>query len=52
MPSNNAFNKEEIVAFENLLEGFQDGLVISKAANIYQTDSSACMLFSNDSTFY
>ena len=36
----NAFNKEEIVAFENLLEGFQDGLVLSKAANIYQTDQT------------
>ena len=36
----NAFSKEEIVAFENLLEGFQDGLVISKASNIYQTDQT------------
>lgn len=34
----NAFNKEERVAFETLLEGFQDALVLSKAANIYNTD--------------
>lgn len=36
----NGFSKEEVVAFENLLEGFQDGLVISKAANIYNTDAT------------
>lgn len=36
----NGFSKEEVVAFENLLEGFQDGLVISKAANIYNTDQT------------
>lgn len=36
----NAFSKEEVVAFENLLEGFQDGLVLSKAATIYQTDQT------------
>jgi len=36
----NAFSKQEIVAFENLLEGFQDGLVISKNATIYQTDQT------------
>lgn len=34
----NSFNKEERVAFELLLEGFQDALVLSKAANIYNTD--------------
>ena len=34
----NSFNKEERVAFELLLEGFQDALVLSKAASIYNTD--------------
>jgi hypothetical protein len=34
----NSFNKEERVAFELLLEGFQDALVMSKTANIYTTD--------------
>lgn len=34
----NAFNKEERVAFELLLEGFQDALVLSKAAHVYNTD--------------
>lgn len=35
----NAFNKEERVAFENILEGFQDALVLSRAASVYSTDS-------------
>lgn len=35
----NAFNKEERIAFENILEGFQDALVLSKAAAVYSTDS-------------
>jgi hypothetical protein len=34
----NAFSKEERVAFELLLEGFQDACVLSKAASIYNTD--------------
>lgn len=34
----NAFNKEEIVAFEQLLEGFQDALVLSRNVSVYQTD--------------
>lgn len=34
----NAFNKEERVAFELLLEGFNDGLVMSKNVATYQTD--------------
>lgn len=34
----NAFSKEERVAFELLLEGFQDALVLSKAASVYNTD--------------
>ncbi|MFB1502125.1 P22 phage major capsid protein family protein [Thiocapsa sp. N5-Cardenillas] len=33
----NAFNKEEIVAFERILEGFHDALVMSKAVNVYRT---------------
>lgn len=35
----NAFNKEERIAFENILEGFQDALVLSRAASVYSTDS-------------
>lgn len=34
----NAFNKEERVAFEELLEGFQDALVLAKNVSIYSTD--------------
>ncbi len=37
----NSFNKEERVAFENVLEGFQDALVLSRAASMYQTDSTS-----------
>jgi hypothetical protein len=36
----NAFNKEERVAFENIIEGFQDALVLSSAVSIYKTDST------------
>jgi len=43
----NAFNKEERVAFEDILGGFNDQLVLSKAANVYRTDS-ASMERSND----
>jgi hypothetical protein len=35
----NAFSKEERVAFETLLEGFQDALVLSKAVATFNTDS-------------
>lgn len=35
----NAFSKEERVAFEQLLEGFQDALVLSRNVSIYSTDS-------------
>lgn len=35
----NSFSKEERVAFENLLEGFQDALVLSRNVSIYNTDS-------------
>lgn len=36
MPNN--FSKEERVAFEQMLEGFQDALVLSKNVAIYNTD--------------
>lgn len=36
----NAFNKEERVAFENMLEGFNDALVLSRNVNVYNTDST------------
>lgn len=35
----NAFNKEERVAFENIIEGFQDALVLSRNCSIYNTSS-------------
>lgn len=35
----NAFSKEERVAFEDILEGFQDALVLSKNVSVYNTDS-------------
>jgi len=34
----NAFSKEERVAFEDLLEGFHDALVLSRNVSIYRTD--------------
>ena len=34
----NAFSKEERVAFEDMLEGFQDALVMSRNVSIYRTD--------------
>lgn len=36
----NSFNKEEKVAFDQLLQGFQDGLVLSKLISHYKTDST------------
>lgn len=36
--STNSFNKEEKVAFEQALEGFQDSLILSKACTIHKTD--------------
>lgn len=36
----NSFSKEERVAFDQLVEGFHDQLVLSKAVNVYRTDSS------------
>lgn len=34
----NAFSKEERVAFENVLEGFQDALVLSRNVAVFRTD--------------
>ena len=36
----NAFSKEERVAFENILEGFQDALVLSRNVAVYNTNST------------
>jgi hypothetical protein len=36
----NSFSKEERVAFEDLLEGFNDALVLSKNVSMYRTDGS------------
>lgn len=36
----NSFSKEERVAFENILEGFQDALVLSKNVSVYSTNMS------------
>jgi len=36
----NAFNKEERVAFENIIEGFQDALVLSRNVSVYNTNST------------
>jgi hypothetical protein len=36
----NSFSKEERVAFENILEGFQDALVLSRNVSIFQTDQT------------
>ncbi len=33
----NAFSKEEIVAFEDILEGFNDALILSKNISVYNT---------------
>lgn len=35
----NSFSKEERVAFEDILEGFNDSLVMSKAVGVYRTES-------------
>lgn len=36
----NEFSKEERVAFEDILEGFQDALVLSKNVAVYNTDQA------------
>lgn len=37
----NSFSKEERVAFEDILEGFQDALVLSKLVSKYTTDQTS-----------
>jgi len=36
----NSFSKEERIAFENILEGFQDALVLSRNVAVYNTDQT------------
>lgn len=36
----NAFSKEEIVAFDQVMEGFEDAIVLSKNVSRHQTDST------------
>lgn len=36
----NSFSKEERVAFEQILEGFDDNLVLSRAVSLYQTNGT------------
>ena len=43
----NAFSKEERIAFENLLEGFQDALVLSRNVSIFNTDQTMMERTSN-----
>jgi hypothetical protein len=44
----NAFNKEEKVAFEQILEGFEDGLVLSKNVTVNSVGSDQDMERSSD----
>jgi hypothetical protein len=37
----NSFSKEERIAFENVLEGFNDQLVMSKAVTVFHNDQTA-----------
>lgn len=37
----NAFNKEERIAFEQMLEGFEDALVLSRNVRIYRTSDQS-----------
>ena len=43
----NGFNKEERVAFEEILEGFNDALVLSNAVSVYATDQTLMERTSN-----
>jgi len=43
----NAFSKEERIAFEDILEGFQDATVMANNASIYKTDSTEMERTSN-----
>lgn len=40
LPTTNSFSKEERVAFERLLEGFHDQLVMSKSVAVFQNDQT------------
>jgi hypothetical protein len=40
LPTTNSFSKEERVAFERLLEGFHDQLVMSQAVVVFQNDQT------------
>lgn len=37
----NEFSKEEMVAFEEILQGFEDALVLSKNINVYRTEDQS-----------
>jgi hypothetical protein len=39
----NSFSKEELVAFEDMLEGFNDALILSKNVSIYRPGDAATM---------
>ena len=43
----NSFSKEERVAFEDVLEGFNDALVLSKAVKVYNTNATQMERSSN-----
>ena len=43
----NAFSKEERIAFEDILEGFQDALVLSRNVAVYNTDQTLMERTSN-----
>jgi hypothetical protein len=43
----NAFSKEERVAFESILEGFNDALVLSRNVSVYNTDQQMMERTSN-----
>lgn len=48
----NAFNKEEKVAFEQILEGFEDGLVLSNNVTLNKPASDQEMERTNDTVWY
>lgn len=43
----NTFNKEERVAFEDILEGFNDALILSRNVSVYNTDQAMMERTSN-----
>lgn len=47
----NGFSKEEIVMFDNVLEGFQDALVVSKMATVVNLDKTT-MERTNDTIWF